>query len=291
MTQLKPISICTWGFAKANAAAGRALESGMNALDAAIAGVQVEEENIKNTTVGNGGTPDREGHVTLDACVMDHNGNAGSVVYVENYTRVAALAKIVMEETPHVMLAGRGAEDLAEKNGFTKQDLLNENTESAYREWLKTSDYKPAINIENHDTIGILCMDQNGDIGGACTTSGLAYKMHGRVGDSPIIGSGLFVDNEVGGAAATGMGEEIMKSVGSFLIVELMRQGKSPQEACEEAVHRIVKKGGQEDFQVAYIAMNKNGETGSYCIHPGFAMMEYRNGKNDRVNSKSYIKA
>ena len=291
MSQSKPISICTWGFVNANAAAADALESGMNALDAAITGVQVEEENIKNTTVGNGGTPDREGYVTLDACVMDHNGNAGSVVYVENYTRVAALAKIVMEETPHVMLAGRGAEDLAEKNGFTKQDLLNENTKSAYREWLKTSDYKPVINIENHDTIGMLCMDKKGDISGACTTSGLAYKMHGRVGDSPIIGSGLFVDNEVGGAAATGMGEEIMKSVGSFLIVELMRQGRTPQEACEEAVHRIVKKGGYEDFQVAYIAINKNGETGSYCIHPGFAMMEYRDGKNERINSKSFIKA
>ncbi len=291
MSQSKPISICTWGFVNANAAAAAALESGMNALDAAISGVQVEEENIKNTTVGNGGTPDREGHVTVDACVMDHNGNAGSVIYVENYTRVAALAKIVMEKTPHVMLAGRGAEDLAAKNGFKKQDLLNEDTKSAYREWLKTSDYKPVINIENHDTIGMLCMDNKGDISGACTTSGLAYKMHGRVGDSPIIGSGLFVDNEVGGAAATGMGEEIMKSVGSFLIVELMRQGKSPQEACEEAVHRIVKKGGFEDFQVAYIAINKNGETGSYCIHPGFAMMEYRDGKNERINSKSFIKA
>ncbi|MGB5982488.1 MAG: N(4)-(beta-N-acetylglucosaminyl)-L-asparaginase [Nonlabens sp.] len=290
MNKIKPISICTWGFTKANAAAGRALKSGMDALDAAITGVQVEEENIKNTTVGKGGTPDREGHVTLDACVMDHNGDAGSVVYVEGYTKVAALAKIVMEKTPHVMLAGRGAEQLAEKNGFKKEQLLNENTEAKYREWLKTSDYKPAINIENHDTIGMLCMDQNGDIAGACTTSGLAYKMHGRVGDSPIIGSGLFIDNKVGGAAATGMGEKIMKSVGSFLIVELMRQGRSPQEACEEALMRIVEKGGYEDFQIAYIAMDKMGRTGSFCIHPGFAMMRYQNEKNERINSPSYIK-
>lgn len=287
----KPVSICTWGFTKANETAGLALENGYNALDAAIKGVAVEEENVKNTTVGKGGAPDREGNVTLDACVMNSNGDAGAVVCVENITNVAALAKVVMEDTPHVMLAAKGAEELAYEKGFVSENLLTENSERAYREWLKTSEYKPIINIENHDTIGILCMDTNGDIAGACTTSGLSYKMRGRVGDSPIIGSGLFIDNEVGGAAATGMGEEIMKTVGSFLIVELMRQGKSPQEACEEAVQRVVSKNsGYKEFQVAYIAMNKKGETGSYCIHPGFAMMEYKDQKNTRIESDSYIK-
>jgi N4-(beta-N-acetylglucosaminyl)-L-asparaginase len=133
-------------------------------------------------------------------------------------------------------------------------------------------------------------MDNNGDISGACTTSGLSYKMHGRVGDSPIIGSGLFIDNEIGGAAATGMGEEIMKSVGSFLIVELMRAGKSPREACEEAVMRsIAKNSAYANFQVAYIAINKKGETGSYCIHNGFEMMEYKNENNERKLSASYL--
>ncbi|BAO55335.1 L-asparaginase [Nonlabens marinus S1-08] len=285
-----PIAICTWGFVNANATAGKALESGMNALDAAIAGVAVEEEDIRNTTVGKGGAPDREGNVTLDACVMDHNGNCGAVVCVEDYTNVAALAKKVMLETPHVMLAGEGAEEFAEKQGFQKETLLTESSEKAYREWLTTSEYKPIINIENHDTVGMVCMDANGDISGACTTSGLSYKMKGRVGDSPIIGAGLFIDNEVGGAAATGMGEEIMKSVGSFLIVELMRNGMSPQAACEEAVMRTIRKNpDHKDFQVAYIAMNKAGETGSYCIHKGFAMMEFKNGTNSRVNSASYL--
>ncbi|MGJ8683500.1 MAG: isoaspartyl peptidase/L-asparaginase family protein [Nonlabens sp.] len=292
MKNVSPISICTWGFIDANATAGKALDGGMTALDAAIKGVAVEEENLKNTTVGKGGAPDREGNVTLDACVMDSSGDCGAVVCVENITNVAALARVVMEETPHVMLAGKGAEELAYKKGFKAEKLLTDSSENAYREWLKTSEYKPIINIENHDTIGMLCMDGNGDIAGACTTSGLSYKMKGRVGDSPIIGSGLFIDNEIGGAAATGMGEEIMKTVGSFLIVELMRQGKSPQEACEEAVQRIVAKNNNiENFQVAYIALNKKGETGSFCIHPGFAMMEYKNGINNRIESKAVLKS
>ena len=287
----QPIALCTWAFTNANLVAGKALDEGMNALDAAIKGVAVEEENLKNTTVGKGGAPDREGNVTLDACVMDSNGDCGAVVCVENITNVAALAKIVMEETPHVMLAADGAEELAYKHGFEKEDLLTDSSEKAYREWLKDSEYKPIINIENHDTIGMLCMDQNGDIAGACTTSGLSYKMKGRVGDSPIIGAGLFIDNEIGGAAATGMGEEIMKNVGSFLIVELMRQGKSPQQACEEALQRItVKNKNIENFQVAYIAMNKAGETGSYCIHPGFARMEYKNSTNTRIESAAHLK-
>lgn len=287
----QPIAICTWGFTNANNIAGKALDEGMNALDAAIKGVAVEEENLKNTTVGKGGAPDREGNVTLDACVMDSKGDCGAVVCVENITNVAALAKLVMEETPHVMLAADGAEELAYKHEFQKENLLTESSEKAYREWLKDSEYKPIINIENHDTIGMLCMDQNGDIAGACTTSGLSYKMKGRVGDSPIIGAGLFIDNEIGGAAATGMGEEIMKNVGSFLIVELMRQGKSPQEACEEALHRITAKNKSiENFQVAYIAMNKAGKTGSYCIHSGFARMEYKNSVNTRIESAAYLK-
>jgi N4-(beta-N-acetylglucosaminyl)-L-asparaginase len=287
----KPVSICTWGFTRANEAAGNALNNGIKALDAAIIGVEVEEFNIKNTTVGKGGTPDREGHVTLDACVMDSDGNCGAVMFVEGFTRVTALSKIVMEKTPHSILVGDGAEQLALKHGFIKENLLTDLASKNYREWLKTSNYLPVINIENHDTIGMVCLDQYGDIAGACTTSGLSYKMHGRVGDSPVIGSGLYIDNEVGGAAATGMGEEIIKSVGSFLIVELMRQGYSPQKACEEAINRIVSKStNHKDFQVAFIAINKNGETGSYCIHPGFAMMEYRNGENKRIETKSVLK-
>lgn len=290
-TSLTPIAVCTWGFEDANAKAGEALLKGTKALDAAIAGVAIEENNLINTTVGKGGTPDREGTVTLDACVMDSNGDCGSVVCVENITNVAKLAKRVMTDTPHVMLAGKGAEEFACHQGFHKDNLLSEDSKKAWEEWLKSPEYKPLINIENHDTIGILCMDKNGDIAGACTTSGLSYKMKGRVGDSPIIGSGLFIDNEVGGAVATGLGEEIMKTVGSFLIVELMRNGMSPQKACEEAVKRITRKNNDyKDFQIAYIAMNTSGEIGSYCIHEGFTYMKYQNGDNINIHSDYYAK-
>lgn len=285
-----PIAICTWAFTNANAAAGKALDENINALDAAIIGVAVEEENLKNSTVGKGGDPDREGNVTLDACVMDYTGDCGAVVCVENITNVAALAKKVMTETPHVMLAGIGAEEFAYTQGFKKEELLTDEAKKNWKEWLKTSEYKPIINIENHDTIGMLTLDVHGNIAGTCTTSGLSYKMKGRVGDSPIIGSGLFIDNEIGGATATGMGEEVMKTVGSFLIVELMRQGKSPQEACEEAVKRIVSKNdNHKNFQIAYIAMNKAGETGSYCIHKGFTYMKYENGQNENIHSESFL--
>ena len=252
----------------------------------------VEEENIKNTTVGKGGAPDRQGNVTLDACIMDSNGDCGAVVCVENIVNVVALAKEVMQNTPHVMLAGAGAEEFAYKMGFNKENLLSEASKTAWETWLQSPEYKPIINIENHDTIGMLCLDQYGDIAGACTTSGLSYKMKGRVGDSPIIGSGLFIDNEIGGAVATGMGEEVMKTVGSFLIVELMRNGLSPQKACEEAIRRIVSKNDHyKDFQIAYLAMNKSGEVGAYCIHEGFTFMEATKGKNKNVKVDFYHKA
>jgi N4-(beta-N-acetylglucosaminyl)-L-asparaginase len=287
-----PVSICTWGFVNANQVSGNALENGKSALDAAIEGVSIEEADIKNTTVGKGGTPDREGRVTLDACVMSPDGNAGSVVCVQNITHVASLARMVMEKTPHVMLAGNGAEEFGYQNGFEKENLLTEDSKAAYKEWLKEKDYSPIINIENHDTIGMLTLDQNGDIAGACTTSGLGYKVAGRVGDSPIIGSGLYIDNEVGGASGTGLGEEIMKQVGSFLIVELMRNGMSPAEACKEAVMRTVKKAKNiEDFQIGYIAINKAGETGSFCLQQGFARMEFREGENKRIESDYHLKS
>lgn len=287
-----PIAICTWDFEAANAKAGEELSKGTKALDAAIAGVAVEEENLENTTVGKGGSPDREGNVTLDACVMDSTGDCGSVICVENITNVAALAKEVMIKTPHVMLSGLGAEEFAYSQGFKKDMLLTENSKKDWEDWLKSPEYKPLINIENHDTIGMLCIDQHGDIAGACTTSGLSYKMKGRVGDSPIIGSGLFLDNDIGGAAGTGLGEEILKTVGSFLIVELMRNGMSPQEACEEAVRRITSKNVRyKDFQIAYIAMNKAGEVGSYCIHKGFTYMKYQNGKNENIHSDYFYKS
>jgi N4-(beta-N-acetylglucosaminyl)-L-asparaginase len=281
-------SISTWKTKEANLKAGLLLDKGIDGLTAAVEGVAVEEENPKNTTVGFGGAPDRTGKVTLDACVMNHLGDCGSVVAVENIVNVARLAKDVMEKTPHVMLAGKGAQDFAISEGYKQTDLLTEKSKEDWKKWLESEEYKPIINIENHDTIGMLCLDKNNNISGACTTSGLAYKMKGRVGDSPIIGSGLFIDNKIGGAVATGLGEEVVKTVGSFLVVELMRQGKSPQEACETAVKRIVSSNSQENkFQVAYIAMNKNGDIGSYSIEPGFTYMDYFKGENKEKITES----
>ena len=281
-------SISTWKTTEANLKAGILLDKGIDGLTAAVEGVAVEEENPKNTTVGFGGAPDRTGKVTLDACVMNHLGDCGAVVAVENIVNVARLAKDVMEKTPHVMLAGKGAHDFAISEGYKQTDLLTEKSKEDWKKWLESEEYKPIINIENHDTIGMLCLDKNNNISGACTTSGLAYKMRGRVGDSPIIGSGLFIDNKVGGAVATGLGEEVLKTVGSFLVVELMRQGKTPQEACEAAVKRIVSSNSQENkFQVAYIAMNKNGDVGSYSIEPGFTYMDYFKGENKEKITES----
>jgi N4-(beta-N-acetylglucosaminyl)-L-asparaginase len=197
-----------------------------------------------------------------------------------------------MEDTPHVMLAGKGAEKFALTKGFKKENLLTDASKKAWKKWAKTSQYEPIINIENHDTIGMLAIDLQGDISGACTTSGLAYKMNGRVGDSPIIGAGLFVDNEIGGAVATGLGEEIVKTVGSFLIVELMRHGKTPQQACEEAIKRIVQKpkSNYKNFQVGYIAVNKQGEIGAYSIHQWFSLTAFQNGRNQTIQSDYFNK-
>jgi len=286
-----PLVIATWNVLDSTAKAWETLEKGGSALDAVEKGCMVEEANEKGQSVGIGGLPDRDGNVTLDACIMNSKGDYGAVVYLQNIKHPISVARKVMEDTPHVLLAGKGAEQFAIEMGFPKENLLTETSRQAWEDWKIKSEYKPVINIENHDTIGMLVMDKEGNISGGCTTSGLAYKMAGRVGDSPIIGSGLFVDNEIGAATATGLGEEVLKTVGSFLIVELMRQGKSPQEACEEAIGRIIKKNpNYQDFQVGYIAVNKKGEVGYYGIHPGFSMTLYQDGKNSNIVSDSFIK-
>jgi len=286
-----PLVVATWNVPNAVAKAWEVLESGQSALDAIEQGCMVEEADVENQSVGKGGRPDRDGNVTLDACIMNKEGDYGAVVYLQNIVHPISVARKVMEDTPHVLMAGKGAEQFALESGFKKENLLTEKTRLEWEEWRKTSDYKPVINIENHDTIGMLAIDANGDISGGCTTSGLAYKMAGRVGDSPVIGSGLFVDNEVGGATATGMGEEVLKTVGSFLIVELMRQGMSPQEACEEAVARIIKKSpNYKDFQVGYIAVNKQGEVGAYAVHEWFSYRIYQDNESKNIQSDFYNK-
>jgi len=287
-----PVAICTWDFGNATARAWSVLQSGGTALDAVEAGVMVEEADPDNQTVGLGGRPDREGIVTLDACIMDAHGNCGSVMGLEGYVHAVSVARRVMEETPHVILVGDGAAQFAAEQGFEKRNLLTEKSREEWIEWRKTSRYQPVINIENHDTIGMLVLDKEGKLAGACTTSGMAYKMRGRVGDSPVIGAGLFVDPEIGAATATGLGEEVVRTVGSFLIVELMRQGKSPQEACEEGVKRIMARiEGTPEFQIGFIALNTAGETGGYCIHPGFSYRRYDQDGHRNTPARSYLKS
>ena len=211
---IRPIAICTWNFENATSKAWEVLNNGGSSLDAVQQGAMIEEADVNNQTVGIGGRPDRDGNVTLDACIMDKDGNCGAVLCMQNIASPVSVARKVLEETPHVMLAGRGAEKFAYEQGFKRANLLTEQSKQEWIEWKKTSEYNPIINIENHDTIGILAIDKKGDISGACNTSGMGYKYAGRVGDSPIIGAGLFVDNDIGAATATGVGEEVVRTVG-----------------------------------------------------------------------------
>jgi N4-(beta-N-acetylglucosaminyl)-L-asparaginase len=287
----KPIVISTWNFGlQANAEAWKILSKNGRSLDAVEAGARVPEGDPKETSVGLGGLPDRDGHVTLDSCIMDEHGNCGSVAFLEHIVHPVSVARKVMEKTPHVMLVGAGALQFALANGFKKEKLLTKESEKVWKEWLKKAEYKPVINIENHDTIGIVALDMNGNLSGACTTSGLAFKMRGRVGDSPIIGAGLYVDNEIGAATATGVGEEVIRIVGCHLVVELMRQGHSPEGACREAVNRILKKSPEKskDIQVGFLALNKQGEYGAYCLQKGFSYAVHDKEGNRLLNSESH---
>jgi isoaspartyl peptidase/L-asparaginase-like protein (Ntn-hydrolase superfamily) len=291
-TSVKPVVISTWNFGMdANREAWKILSASGRALDAVEAGARITEGNPAISSVGYGGLPDRDGHVTLDSCIMDEQGNCGSVAYLQHIKHPVSVARMVMERTPHVMLVGDGALKFALANGFRKEKLLTKDAEKAWKEWLKTADYKPVVNIENHDTIGIVALDQHGNLSGACTTSGLAYKMHGRVGDSPIIGAGLYVDNEVGAATATGVGEEVIRIVGCHLVVELMRQGNTPDEACKRAVERILKKNPRRaaEVQVGFLALNKNGDYGSYCLQKGFSYASRTPDTEQLLNASSYF--
>lgn len=281
----KPLIISTWNHGMpANEVAWKYLIKGESAIDAIEAGVRIPEGDPKVRSVGYGGLPDREGKVTLDACIMDHNSNCGSVSFLQGIKHPISVAKRVMNDTPHVMLSGEGALEFAKSKGFVEENLLTAESKADWEKWMKESKYKPVINIENHDTISMLIIDEKGNLYGGCTTSGAAWKMHGRVGDSPIIGAGLFLDNEVGAAAATGLGEAVIRTAGSAMVVELMRQGKSPGEACKEIVERIYDKHKNhkdlEYLQVGFIAVNKNGEHAGYSLRSGFnyAVCDQANG-------------
>ena len=261
-----PIVLSTWKHGiPANDAAWKILKNGGSALDAVETGAKVPEADPESSSVGFGGLPDEQGKVTLDACIMDHTGNCGSVAFIQNIKHPISVARKVMEETKHVMLAGEGARQFAVSKGFEEMDLLTDVSRKKWEEW-KKKQFKQTPH-DTHDTISVLAQDSKGNLSGSCTTSGWAYKLHGRVGDSPIIGAGLYVDNEIGCAAATGLGEEVIKTTGSFLVVELMRQGYEPTKACEEALRRVIKRhNGNPDFQIAYIAIRKDGLIGSACL-------------------------
>lgn len=284
-TTNNPIVISTWGpNVKANDEAWKILSQKGRSVDAVEAGVQVPEADPTDMSVGYGGLPDRDGKVTLDACIMDENMNCGAVMFLEGIKHPIKVARLVMEKTPHVQLVGEGALQFALSNGFKIENLLTDQSEKAWKDWLKQAKYDPITiprlleqknapgQINNHDTIGMLAMDAKGNLSGACTTSGMAFKMRGRVGDSPIIGAGLYVDNEIGAATATGVGEEVVRICGSHTVVELMRQGYKPEQACKKAVERIIKKNGSKakDLQVGFIALNKKGDFGGYSVVKGF---------------------
>jgi N4-(beta-N-acetylglucosaminyl)-L-asparaginase len=278
--KFKPLILSTWNHGMpANDRAWEVLMKSGNLVEAVEEGVKVTELDMDNLSVGLQGLPDREGIPTLDASIMKGDGSCGSVAFVRQVKHPISLARMVMEETPHVMLAGEGARQFAIAKGFPMEsETLSPKAGEMYQEWKKESKYKPIINIENHDTIGMIALGPDGKLAGSCTTSGLAFKMHGRVGDSPIIGAGLYVDDET-----------IIRICGSFLIVELMRQGRTPQEACEEAVRRLIAKNSAniKDIQAGFLAINKDGEYGSYAVHPGFNFARHHSGGGLLIDSKS----
>jgi isoaspartyl peptidase/L-asparaginase-like protein (Ntn-hydrolase superfamily) len=285
-----PAIISTWNHGlAANAAAWEKMDAGGSVLDAVEAGVRVSEADPEVSSVGIGGLPNSSGEVTLDACIMSPSGDAGSVACLKHILHPVSVARRVMEETPHVMLVGQGALDFALEMGFQKTDLLTPEAEKAWKQW-KIQQKSAVLMERGHDTIGMVALDAVGDLAGACTTSGLAYKLPGRVGDSPIIGAGLYVDNEVGGATATGVGELVMKTLGSFLVVELMRGGMAPEEACRKALQRIAEKIPLKgDTQVGLIALNKAGETGGCGLREHFRFAVMQEGRNLLINAKALL--
>jgi N4-(beta-N-acetylglucosaminyl)-L-asparaginase len=304
----KPIVVSTWDTGRdVNTEAWKVLSAKGRALDAVETGARQIESTV-NCCVGLGGYPDRDGIVTLDSSIMDEYANCGSVGAIEQILHPVSVARKIMETTPHIMLVGQGAQEFAVQNGFKKEPQeLSPEAEKAYKDWLKKSEYHPEINIENkkmgsgpfapdyfddgtpnHDTMGLVALDDSGNLSGAVTTSGMAFKVRGRVGDSPIIGAGLFIDNEVGGAVSTGVGEEVMRTCGTHVVVEAMRQGYSPEAACKKALDRIIKRDREraKSIQVAYLALSKNGVYGAYALQKGFVFCVKSNGEEKEIPSK-----
>lgn len=289
----KLIAVSTWsGTIKSSETAFTYLKEGKNSLDAIEAGIRMAEDDPSNSSVGYGGLPDEDGIVTLDASIMDWEGNAGSVAGIEGIKNPISVAKFVMQKTKHVMLVGNGAKKFALENGFKEENLLTENSRKAWEGWKKKNPHGiNRVDENNHDTIGMLAIDNANNLSGGVSTSGMAWKIHGRVGDSPIIGAAMFVDNEIGGAVATGNGEFVMRTLGSFLIVEKMREGFSPQEACEFAIKRIYKGAkNNKDIQIGYLAIDKKGEIGAFSLYDGFTYALTSERESKVIKSEFLVK-
>jgi len=286
-----PIVISTWKHGlTAGIKAIDVINKGENSLTAVEKGIMEIEKDSKITSVGLGGYPDANGDVTLDASIMDWEGNAGAVAYLKNIVHPISVARLVMEKTKHVLLAGEGALSFAKENGFVEQNLLTKYAENKWLKWKKKHNNNLISPHLNHDTVGLLAIDNAGNISGGVSTSGWAFKLSGRIGDSPIIGAGLFVDNEVGAACSTGLGEEAIKSAGSFLVVEKMSEGYSPYEACKYVVERIIKRSSNKDkFQIAFLALNKNGEVGAYSLRPRFNYAKVNSSESKLIHSESHF--
>lgn len=297
-TAAPAVMVSTWDFgAAANAAGVAAGANGGSALDMVEAGGRVAEADEGNSSVGLGGLPDRDGRVTLDACIMNWNGDIGAVCALEDIVHAVSVARRVMERTPHTMLVGEGARTFALEQGFETRNLLTPAAEAAWREWLKTANYAPRPNSENtdwrsmpggpgnHDTIGLLAIGADQRMAGACTTSGMAFKMRGRVGDSPLIGAGLYVDDAVGGATATGVGEDVVRVAGAHAVVEAMRHGMDPSAACRGVIERLARLRGTKvaGSQVALLALDKQGRAGAFALQPGFTYAVTDTGGQTRI--------
>ena len=306
VTRVKtPVVVSTWDSGlTANRAAWPVLSKAGSVLDAVEAAGRASEDE-PSCCVGLAALPDRDGRVTLDSCIMDGSGECGAVSFLERIKHPVSVARKVMELTPHVLLSGEGAQGFAVANGFQLEDgKLSSESEKAWREWLKKSNYKPVQNIENtrrvsridppfrfedgsfnHDTMGTIALGAAGKMAGMVTTSGMAYKLRGRVGDSPIIGAGLFVDDEAGAATSSGVGEEVIRICGTHTVVEQMRLGRSPEAACREAVRRVVKRdpAKAKEMQVGFVALSNRGEIGAFSIVKGFTFSvtnaEFPDGK------------
>jgi isoaspartyl peptidase/L-asparaginase-like protein (Ntn-hydrolase superfamily) len=282
MNELKagaPLIVSTWPFGKpANEKALAVLQGGGGGLDAVEQGIHVVESDPNNPSVGLAGIPNAAGVVQLDSCIMSGPGHrAGSVGAVSGFRHPISIARAVMEHTKHVMLVGAGAEEFAAERGFERGPKVSDKQRSEWKKWkaaqkrandAEASRKNPA---KNHDTIALLVLGADGNVFGGCSTSGWGYKLPGRVGDSPIIGSGLYVDNDVGAAGATGLGENVMRYCSTFLIVELMRQGLHPQEACLEVIRRCARIDPKGlDLSVNFIALDKRGRFGAAGTGTGF---------------------